>query len=155
MKLKHKTYDHSDARKIGDILNDQFIESLGIDTRTLNKLPNRNRRFRNVYVRCVFFDFLKLMIDDCIKNNHVFISPNKDYFTIQIREKPRQEQKRLLKRTSRTYTRVNIIKSNGKFYEFVLKSRHLPGKKHRKIRVGHHKYMEIIDNVNNGKRYFK
>ena len=155
MKLRNKTYDYSNARKIKDVFPDMFIESLGIDTRKLMHLPERGKRFRNTYIRAVFFDFLRIMIHDCIENNSVFVSPNLESFKILIREKPMKEQKRLMKRTSRTYTRVNLIKSHGKFYEFVLKSRHFEGKKHRKIRIGHHKYMQLLDRVNSGKRYFK
>lgn len=96
---------------------------------------------------------MKLMIDDCIKNNHKFISPNKDYFSIYIRLKNEGERKRILRRSDRVYLDMDILASDGKIYEFVIYSK-LLSPRLRQIRIGHHKYKELTQEVNNGRRYF-
>lgn len=154
MAFKNKTYNYRFAKKIKDVVPDTFVESLKIDTSSLNKAYCRRRSKRNAYVRGVFFDFLRLLIDDCITNNHRFISPNREYFAVYIREKNKGEQERILGRVSKVYIDMDILGSDGKVYEFVLYSKFLHPNWYRQIRIGHHKYKELMVKVNNGKRYF-
>jgi len=154
MIFKNKTYNYKFAKKIRDVIPDEFVESLGIDTSTLNRKYCRRRSKRNAYVRNVFFDFLRLMIDDCIENNHKFISPNKEYFSVYIRLKKEGERKRILSRIDKVYVDMDILASDGKIYEFILYSKSLHPQWFRNIRIGHHKYKELMQQVNKGRRYF-
>lgn len=150
---KNKVYDYSDAKKIGDVIPDAFVRKLNLNQSELPAYKCGKSKGR--YVRGVFFDFLALMIDDLIENNYQFVSPNRYSFKVYIRQKARAEQRRLLTRTSKIYKDVDLIASQGKFYEFCLHSWKLPGKKSRKVRIGHHKYKDLTRQVNNGRRYFE
>ena len=146
-------YDYSNSKKIHSIIPKSLVASTPVKKSQIDPKAyqhSKDRMFRNI-----FYDFLKMVIDDCIENNDKFVSPNMQSFSVYIREKATAEKHRLLKTSAEVYRNVDIIKSDGKFYEFVLVSRWLRGSKYRKIRIGHSKYKEIVKKVNEGKRYFE
>lgn len=106
-------------------------------------------------MRKLFMDFIKLVVDDCIENNHKFLSPNQKYFFIYIREKREPEYQFIMNKITKCYTGVDLIKSDAKIYEFVLYSKYLHPKWFRQIRISHYKYMTLIDKVNKGRRYWQ
>lgn len=143
--------DYSKAKKIKDIIPDSFYDNLDADLKKSYKCSNYNKRVR---LRAVYFDFLKLMIDDCIEHNTKFISPHQIGFSVCIRKQHKLKTKSILKRIDKVYTDVDLIASEGNIYEMVLVAVHLPRKKWN-VRIGYHDYKRIMKHVNEGKRYFK
>lgn len=145
MYFKNQQHDYTRAIKIKTLIPNHYLDKIGIKGRKKDTYAR---------ARSVFFDFMRLVIDDCIENNNKFFSPNKQYFVLYINEKSRKQHEVIFKKIDKVYKGVDLIKSNGKIYQFVFYSRNLQGKKYLPVRIGHHKYLEMVDKVNKGKRYF-
>lgn len=143
------------AAKINDVIDEPFVHTLDIPNSAIQAKFNRGIRVKKQFAQKIFFAFLKLLIDDCIQNNAKFVSPTRFWFAIYIKEINRNNRKRILK-TKGIYENVDLIKSDFKIYEFVLRSSYLTGyNRNRRIRIGYNKYKELVEAVNEGKRYFE
>ncbi len=136
-------YDYSQALRLKDLSNDHHCKKFDLSVAPYRK----GKRARAIAVA-----FLKLVTTDAIENNTVFISPNKDSFSLSIREKSQKSISHILKKISKAYTTVDLIKSDGKIYEFMLYQKGIPGRC-RTLRIGYSDYQKLITEVNNGKRY--
>jgi hypothetical protein len=136
-------YDYSHAVVMKELITDEHAKHFDI---------NIKPSYRGKKARAIFADFMCLVIDDLIENGGTFMSPNKVPIWIFIKEQNKISQKRILSNISKIYTEVDLMKSNGKFYEFVLRQSSIPGR-FRSIRIGHSKYKKLIKAVNNGARY--
>ena len=144
MRYKYQRYDYSRAIKIRSIVPDHFIDSLGMKGKRIDI---------GKQCRALFFDFLRLVVDDCIENNNKFNSPNRKTFSIAIREKSEWECEHILNNIDKKYKDVDVLRSSGKFYHFVFHSLYVGVKAHRPIRISFGRYKQLIKNVNQGKRY--
>lgn len=153
MRFKNQTRDYSDAAKINDIIPEEFVKKLIIPNDAIPNKFNRGIRVKKQFAQKIFFRFLKIIIDECIQKNVRFISPSRYWFTIFIKEINSGNRKRILK-NKEIYKEVDLIKSDFKIYEFVLRSSYLIGRlNNRRIRIAYQKYKELIQMVNNGMRY--
>lgn len=162
--FKNSLYDYSNAATINDVLPLEFCQSLQIQASQVQAKYKNGKRVKRQYVQKIFYDFLKLIIDECMQKNVCFISPTVPYFAIYIKKKMDWETGRILKR-GKTYNNVDLIESDCLIYEFVFFMNLRKGigrnanplnrlKRYRAIRIGHTKYMELIDRVNKGQRYY-
>jgi hypothetical protein len=146
-------YDYSRASRIKDILPDEFCDSLDIKSYQIKAVHTRGRRVKRRLVRVVFYDFLKLLLDELMENNHRFISPSKEYFVFFIREKSKESVRRIY--GNGIYRAVDPVRSEGKIYEYFIEF-HFGGRVIRRpVRISYKRYMELVKRVNNGQRYFK
>lgn len=152
MAWRTSVYDYTDAKKIKDVIPIRFTRKLELSKEMKAFYQKTGKRDR--YIRGVFFDFLKIMIEDLIENNHVFVTPNMVSYKIFIKEKHPTEQAIIRGNLGRKYKCIDPIASDGKSYEMILRSRDIPRLKYRKIRIGNSHYQQIIEKVNQGKRYF-
>ncbi len=142
------------ASKINNIVSEDFVKSLEIPNNVIQTKFNRGTRVKKQFAQKIFFRFLKIIIQECITNNVKFISPSRYWFAIYIKEVNNANKKRILK-TKGIYNNVDLISSDFKIYEFVLRSSYLTGyNQNRRIRISYNKYKELVEEVNLGKRYF-
>lgn len=145
----NRVYDYSDAATIRDVIPDTLVKRVPIQKKSVPSYTGHKGKV----VRAIFLDFLQLLMDELIRTNAVFQSPNLETFQVFIREKSYAEQRRL-RASTKIYQDVDLIASMGKIYEFVLMSRFLPGSKYRKIRISYNRYKDLIKAVNGGMFYY-
>jgi len=145
----NKVYDYSDAAVLKDVIPDALVRKVPI---VKKKVPSYTGHKGKV-VRAVFLDFLQILMDELIKTNAVFQSPNLETFQVFIREKSYAEQRRL-RASTKIYQDVDLIASMGKIYEFVLMSGSLPDSKYRKIRISYSRYKDLVKAANGGMFYY-
>lgn len=143
MRKWNSKYDYSNAITLVDLLPDEDCERWEVCGRKMH---------RGKKARAIFGDFLAIMLDDIIENGNVYYAPIVEELRIYIQHQKRANVERILRNSSKIYKDVDLIKSDGKFYEFVLYSRSIPGK-YRSIRINYKKYKQIIKKVNEGMRY--
>lgn len=151
--FKNQKYDYSDASKIEDVLSDEFCDSIDVKSYQMKVKHNRGKRVKRRFVRSVFYDFLNILIDELMENNHRFVSPNKDYFLFYIKEKSPESIRRIY--NNGIYKNVDPIHSEGKIYEYFMEF-HISGKVvKRPVRISYKKYLTLISKVNKGERYHR
>jgi uncharacterized membrane protein YheB (UPF0754 family) len=144
---------YKNAAKINDIIPEDFVKTLKITNDVIKTRFNRGSRVKKQFAQKIFFRFLSLMIDDCIENNSKFVSPSRYWFAVYIKQINNGNRNRILK-NRKIYTDVDLIASDFKIYEFVLRSSYLKGyNQNRRIRIGYKKYKELVSKVNKGSRY--
>jgi hypothetical protein len=144
---------YKNAAKIHDLINEEFVKTLNIPNEAIKTKFNRGIRVKTQFAQKIFFRFLALVIDRCMEQNGKFISPSRYWFAIYIKEINKGNRNRIL-RNRKIYTDVDLIASDFKIYEFVLRSSYLRGyDQNRRIRIGYRKYKELVKKVNNGNRY--
>lgn len=156
MKTSHPggIYCYEKAAKIKDLFPEAFCEGLFLKPAEMNVKATDGKLRKQRYIRRIFFDFLKIMIEDCIENNSKFTAPCYPTFRVFIKEKPDFEVRKILEKN--TYKMVNLVESDFKIYEFCFYSPYLKRKnRYRNIRVGYKHYNQLAEKVNQGKRYFK
>lgn len=153
--LKNRKYDYSNALTINDIITQEFVDGLKIKCSQVTSKFKRGRKVKRQFVQKIFFEFWNMVIDDCIENGRKFISASRNWFTIFIKEMNPESVGRIL-RNGKIYNNVDLLRSDGKFYNFVFYSAYLPrNRRYRSIRIGWTKYQQLIQSVNDGKRYFR
>lgn len=112
-------------------------------------------RKKLIYNRCraVFYEFLKLVIDDCAATNCRFWSPGQKKFALYICEKNELETEIILRKG--TYKYVDFLRSDGLIYQFFIYSRWLTQIRYRPVRIAYKRYQQIAEGVNDGKRYMR
>lgn len=144
---------YKNAAKINDIIPADFVSTLDIPNDAIKTRFNRGARVKKQFAQKIFFRFLSLMIDNCMENNTRFISPSRYWFSICIKEINKGNRNRILK-NRKIYQDVDLIASDFKIYEFVLRSSYLKGyNQNRRIRIGYAKYKDLVKKVNTGTRY--
>lgn len=146
---KSQHYDYSMASKIGNIIPDAWLKKQKIDTSKMKYGGKKMHAFRRC--RSLFFEFLRLVIDDCIQTNCRFWSPGQKKWALYICEKTALEIDIILKKG--IYEFVDVIKSEGLIYQFFIYSRWIGQIRNRPVRIGYSKYRELAERVNRGKRY--
>ena len=156
MKRSHPggIYCYERASKIKDLFPEEFCDSLFLKPDEMNVKVSHGKVRKHRYIRRIFFDFLKLMIEDCIENNSKFTAPCYPTFQVFIKEKPDFEVKKILRR--KAYKMVDLVESDFKIYEFTFFSPYMhKGNQYRSIRISYTHYKQLAQKVNEGKRYFK
>lgn len=154
MRKFNRNYNYDNAAKINDIIPFDFCDGLNIKCSQIDNNFNRGKRVKRRFVQRIFFDFLKLVIDDCINRNAKFISPSRYWWALYIKEKRKKSLEQIVK-NGKTYNDVDFIRSDGKIYEFVFYSPYLiKRRRYRAVRIGWKKYKELVQKVNDGMRYF-
>jgi hypothetical protein len=148
-------YDYSKAAKLTDLFDEKFLDELDLKTSQITGVKfNRGKRVKLMFVRNVFTFFLALLIQECIQHNYKFLFNGKHWFYIFIKRINNGNFNRIMK--NGTYKRVDLIASDFKIYQFVFYSKYLPaGDRYRRININYDKYNELIDQVNQGKRYYE
>lgn len=136
------TYDYSHAVRLPHLITDEYAKKWNLKAKPV---------WKGKRARSIFCAFMKLVIEDMIENGNVFISPNIDHFRLFIKEKT-IDSRRMILQNGKTYTDVDLIKSDGKIYEFVLSQSKIPGK-FRSVRISYTEYKKVIKKVNEGMRY--
>lgn len=151
-----KYYCYKNAKKLKDFFGDEFLEKLDLKNEQLTNLAfNRGKRVHFEFVRAVFVTFMKQMIKDCMENNVKFIGPGKYWFYIFINKINNGNFNRIVS-NKHIYKNVNLISSDFNIYEFNFYSVYLPkGKNYRRVRIDNTNYQQIVEKVNEGKRYSK
>jgi hypothetical protein len=151
--ILNSRYDYSEASKIEEIIPDEFCDSLSIKSYQVKAKHNRGKRVKRRLVRSVFYDFMSILIDELMENNHRFISPSKEYFVFFIKEKSKESVRRIY--NNGIYKAVDPIRSDGKIYEYFIEFHYGGRVIKRPVRISYKKYMELVKRVNKGQRYFK
>ena len=153
--FKNQKRSYKNAAKINDVISEDFVRKLDIPNEVIQTKFNRGIRVKKQFAQKIFFRFLKIIIEECINKNVRFVSPSRFWFSIYIKEMSQGNKNRIL-RNKKIYNNVDLIKSDFKIYEFVLRSGYLQGSnKYRRIRISYAKYQELIEKVNNGSRYLE
>lgn len=149
--MKH--YDYSNATKFRDLFSDEFLESLEIKNEQLTHVVfKRGKRVHLEFIRSVFTAYMKAIVQDCMDNNTKFIAPGRFWFTIYIAKISDSNLNRILK--SGIYKNVDLLRSEFNIYQFMFYSPYLKKSDNkRRIRINYPKYNELIEKVNNGRRY--
>lgn len=143
-------FDYQNTKKTRDLLPDEFLDNMESCVHARIGVGKRQQRER---MRACFVDFMKLVIDDCMQNETVFLGPNMPRVRILICEKNIEYVIKRLK--GGAYTDTNIIKSDGKFYEFRFHCSALNPRPWNPVMIGYKKYKELVQLVNSGKRYLE
>lgn len=148
-----KIYDYSKAAALKDFFDDEFMERLSLRDYQLSNIAFRRGKFvHKKFVRTVFSIFMKAVLQDCIDNDVKFLAPGRYWFYIYIKTKTENELRRIA--LTNVYKKVNLIQSDFNIYQFCFYSIYLPQKdRYRDIRISYDKYHEMVDKVNEGKRY--
>lgn len=151
MYFKRAQYDYTGCAGIKNILPVAWFEKQHIDSSRMKYKGRKTHVYRRL--RAVFFDFIKLVVDDCIEHNSMFTSPGPKEFSIYITEKTDKEVLSILKRGA--YKDVDVINADGKIYQFYIRSTHIGPLMWRHVRIGYRRYWEMAKRVNEGKRYLQ
>lgn len=153
MSFKNQVRSYRNSAKINQIIAEDFVRKLEIPNEVIATKFNRGIRVKKQFAQKIFFRFLKIIIEECLHKNVRFISPSRFWFSIFIKEMNQVNRQRILK-NKEIYKEVDLISSDFKLYEFVLRSSYLRGyKNNRRIRIAYQKYRELIQLVNKGQRY--
>jgi hypothetical protein len=150
-----RQYDYSNASLMTDMFSEEFLDRVDIKQDQITGIKHkRGKRVRLMLCRNVFSVFLQIVIADCIKNNTKFLYRGRYWFYIYIKKVTKGNFNRII--SNGIYKTVNLIESDFNIYEFVFYSVYLnPLERFRRIRINYDTYQQLIDKVNNGKRYYK
>jgi hypothetical protein len=150
-----KLYNYDKDDKLTSFYDTEFLEKLDLKAEQMENLVfKRGKRVKLSFTRSVFVAFMKLVVDDCIKNDVKFVAPGKAWFYIYISKTPDANVERIIR--TNIYKDVDMFASGFSVYEFTFYSVYLPqGNRYRSIRIGYKKYKDVIAKANTGFRYAK
>lgn len=149
---KRNNYDY--FSKMDDLFSEEFVSQIGIYPSQMHDLQfNRGMKVKRRFAQRIFLEFLQMVVRECVEGNKKFISANKNYFCIYIRQMPEAMKKRILS-NDQIYTNVDLLSSGFNMYNFVLYSPFLPkGSRMRSLRISYGEYKDLVRRVNEGQRY--
>lgn len=151
MILKNRRHSYLYAIKTKDLIDKNFAKTVKVDGKMMTDSNTYRGKMRTV--TSSFFYMMRLITDDCIDNNATFISPVQQWFKIFLAVKSEKAMDIVFKKMGKTYTDVNLVRSEGKIYEFKVTSPFFKARFVMPARIGYTSYKKIVEKVNNGFRY--
>jgi hypothetical protein len=150
---KNQKYNYVNAPGIRTLFPNGVFKKIEIKNEWTGSKNNRGAKVKDPFIRAIFMDFLKIVVQDCIERNVKFIAPVLGSFSIFISEKSKEAVRRDLNAKG-IYENVDPIASEFRIYQFSVKNRNAK-RLFWPVRISNNIYSQIVDRVNKGQKYLR